>query len=494
LKKLNNNYKIRKLFLISIILSCTTVFVWCGQAVASSLPIFPGAEGFGTTTRAAYGGNGNPVIYIVNTLSDNTTTPQAATINGTKVYKGSLRACLTDKIHTQAGQGRIILFEKSGVINLTKGFIKLEQPYLTIAGQSAPNPGVIIKGYRFRYQTHDTFIQHVRIRRGPDDTGASSDGISMDGPNHTLVVDHCSISWTCDEIFDVYGNITDKNVTFSNCIFSEPLAYKNNLKPGAQHAYGPIVGPNNKNVALIRNIFAHNQQRNPLLHPGTKVVLLNNIIYNYQDSGIYLNGPGNSTSHTIVNNYFKKGPSSSSVMIALFPQADGSKLYLSGNHFQNDKTTPSTIDDQWLTFIKYFGGADQSAKVYESPISLAGFTVWPANDAFNRLVNEKNPIQAIDTVGAYPAFRDSVDLRILNDVANGTGRVINDPDYQPTWPKLTVKTRVPNIPDNPHGDADNDGYTNLEEWLHNLSSEVEGRSLATKGVSPPKGLKILESF
>src|SRR5262245_30830219 len=73
------------------------VFIWTPRVSSqSALPIFPGAEGFGTTTRAAYGGSTAPTVIRVTNLNDSGT--------------GSLRAAL------EAAGPRVVVFETSGTI------------------------------------------------------------------------------------------------------------------------------------------------------------------------------------------------------------------------------------------------------------------------------------------------------------------------------------------------------------------------------------------
>ena len=78
-------------------------------------------------------------------------------------------------------------------------------------------------------------------------------------------------------------------------------------------------------------------------------------------------------------------------------------------------------------------------------------------------------------VGARPADRDSVDQRIIDDVRNGTGAIIDSPGDVGGWPALAENSRELDLPTNPNGDDDGDEYTNLEEWLHEMAAEVEGR-------------------
>jgi hypothetical protein len=79
----------------------------------------------------------------------------------------------------------------------------------------------------------------------------------------------------------------------------------------------------------------------------------------------------------------------------------------------------------------------------------------------------------IGYVGARPGDRDLVDSRIINEVTNRTGNIIDSQEQVGGWPHLQVNRRPLTLPENPDGDDDADGYTNLEEWLHHLASNVE---------------------
>ncbi len=120
--------------------------------------VFPGAEGFGASHRSAYGGSVEPRILIVNSLLDNN---EGNEQNGT----GTLRWCLTRTYP------RIVLFEVGGTIRL-ESVLDVEHPYLLVAGQSAPSPGILITTSTVVIQTHHVLLQHLAFRAGDDPEGS----------------------------------------------------------------------------------------------------------------------------------------------------------------------------------------------------------------------------------------------------------------------------------------------------------------------------------
>ena len=94
--------------------------------------------------------------------------------------------------------------------------------------------------------------------------------------------------------------------------------------------------------------------------------------------------------------------------------------------------------------------------------------------------------RVLSFAGARPTDRDSVDRRIVASVQNRTGRIINcvAPDGTPRceknaggWPTMAQNRRTLTLPAN-HASIASNGYSNLENWLHQLD-------LAIAGVMPP---------
>ena len=91
-------------------------------------------------------------------------------------------------------------------------------------------------------------------------------------------------------------------------------------------------------------------------------------------------------------------------------------------------------------------------------------------------------------VGATAPKRDIIDRRIVDDVKNQTGKIIDSPEQVGGYPELyggippidsdhdgmsdEWERRMnlnPQDASDSNGDLDEDGYTNIEEYLHSLT-------------------------
>ena len=115
------------------------------------------------------------------------------------------------------------------------------------------------------------------------------------------------------------------------------------------------------------------------------------------------------------------------------------------------------------------------------------------------LVNSTNEIYdlIVPNAGAIVPFRDKVDTRLISDLINKTGKIITSQSEVGGWPILKQGTPLPDsdhdgMPDDweinvglspynssdANGDIDENGYTNVEDYLNSLiqisnySSEV----------------------
>ncbi len=449
--------------LFSLIFSTLLISASSAQDI---IPNFPTAEGYGIQTK---GGRGGKVIKVTN-LNDH--------------GPGSLREAIS------AERPRIIIFTVGGIINLETKLI-INHPYLTIAGQTAPGEGICIRGEGISIRSHDVVVRYLRIRPGDIDFGTennwgSLDAISIGSPTETVfnvVIDHCSLSWAVDEVIDIWFDSRD--ITIQNCIISEALLKSKH--PKGAHGMGMLIGEKATNISVHHNLFSSNNWRNPLINGESFVDFRNNVIYNYGSLATHIDRHASVKSIKVnyVNNFVKKGPNSiNDHSLVINERAkDHVEVYISGNiglFVQNART------DNWnMVTIEQDNG-------HKFPISLdhrvaQEFPAPPvrtlsANEAYNYVI--KN-------AGAVLPLRDPVDKKVVEDLKNNKGSIINSKNDFYEWPpynsgipfKDTDEDGLPdhweeryglsNQADNAHEDPDNDGYTNIEEFLNGTSPKEE---------------------
>lgn len=210
---------------------------------------------------------------------------------------------------------------------------------MTVAGETAPSPGITLWGAPLRIRASDVIVRHLRIRIGD---GASSnhddrDGITILGegkekaPSRNVLIDNCSVSWAIDENVSLwFPGIS--GVTIRNSIIAEGL--DNSTHSKGPHSMGLLVGSGARDVLIQGNLFAHNRWRNPVLTSGVTAIVLNNVIYNPGGSALHFYNDGEEpTFAAIIGNVVRAGPSSRGNM-HLFGQngpAPGSRIYMHDN-------------------------------------------------------------------------------------------------------------------------------------------------------------------
>src|SRR5262245_40851145 len=449
-----------------------------GATAAQALPVIPGATGFGTDTVA---GRGGKVMRVTNLNADGA---------------GSLKACASD---TQGP--RVCVFEVSGTIRLTSDMM-IRWNNLTIAGQTAPSPGIMIRGGAIRIQASDILIQHIRVRVGDDPNGPdpdNRDSLKIEGstskPVKNIVIDHCSFSWAIDEVASVWG--PHDNITFSNNIFSEglndSLHMSDDGKTHEKHGYGVLLGSSASGgrVTMVGNLMAHMVERNPLAR-SRELVFVNNLVYDrgtmdYDGQTEY----DRVTKSSVVGNVFLRGPSYDRTTRPIYLRTTGSASLVPGSRvYVNDNYAPeqgSSLSD----LVSQTGGTLSGLlQTSSAPVWNTGLTArkTASNGVYNRVLSY---------AGARPSDRDSVDKRVVSHVKNRNGGIINCVASNGStrcnknaggWPTISQNTRRLTLPSNPNSTASN-GYTNLENWLHSMDQNVQG---VTSSLSPtaPAALSV----
>ncbi len=444
------------------------------------LPVIPGSKGFGMETPAGSGRHlaiPNTTVYRVTNLNDSGT--------------GSLRYGLEE-----VNCPKVIIFEVSGNITLLSnikigGWVgndgETKGSYITIAGQTAPSPGITIKDYGIKIErtSHDILIQHIRIRPGDISLyeGVEKEAIAdcftlvpSNAESDNIVIDHCSCSWAGD--MNIQTQMS--GITIQNCIISEAL--HNPLHPKGPHSRGLLVfaqrSEQGQNVCVTGNLFAHNMARNPSVNAGAKAVVSNNLIYNVNVQ-IKCDDAGKWKAFITVEKNVIKGVNRYPTAKTLILE---SRLYFGPDNLLNGENFGPDI---WSNMHMPFGIVPEVCRASVPPITVPGLTLRPADE-----VEE----WVLSNAGARPLDRDPVDLRVVNDVRNSTGEIIVSQDDVGGWPYLEENTRTLTIPTNPH-EIQPSGYTKLEEWLHGYLAEVEGETTdATLTSSNPDKFSLQQNY
>jgi pectate lyase len=402
----------------------------------TGLPAFPGAEGFGADTP---GGRGGRIIKVTNLNTDG---------------PGSLQAACS------AEGPRIVVFDVSGVI---RGDVEIEQPYITIAGQTAPGAGITIEGMlRTAYSrggpapVHDVVVRFLRVRPRPGG-GAQGDAIQFSVVDKA-VLDHISCSWSEDETIDIYTLAT--NVTIQWCTIEESSTIGHSE---GRHNYGLISGPRSRWISVHHNLFAHNARRNPAIGSGP-ADFRNNLVYNFRD-GFSHEGNYRTPGFNIIGNYYKQGPSDPDIFPFCFE--DDVPYYLRDNFIAG----VGLIQDPWAEAYKLYG-----LQYY------AGHGVRQETETPVPSVTTHSPEQVYDLVlaeaGCFP--RDVVTRRTIEETRQGTG----------SWGRHEPGDLMEGLtPQPPPQDSDDDGMADEWENAHGLNPESDDSATVM-----PSGYTAVEEY
>ncbi|TDD98020.1 T9SS type A sorting domain-containing protein [Flavobacterium cellulosilyticum] len=444
---------------------------------------FPDAEGYG---RFARGGRGGKVVAVTN-LNDS--------------GPGSLRDAVTNDIGP-----RTIVFNVSGIIQLNSRLV-LSQPFVTVAGQTAPGKGICIRSAPFGVTGNDAIVQNVRVRIGG---GPTYDGMGLTGANYSII-DHCSISWTIDESF---SSRSGKNITLQRTLISEALnaAGHQNYPAGTEHGYaGSISGDTG---SFHHNLLAHNYGRNWSLAGGLdgnnyfagKLDITNNVVYNWGSRTT----DGGANEVNFVNNYYKPGPGMQLQQYALTMNHEDNfagmqRSYFAGNimpgFFDESNQTlgrrstiSSGITINYETFVNTpffpsFVTTQSATQAYKIVLSDVGCTQPVFDDHDTRMVNETlaGTYSVTGSVTGKKGFPDNEADAGGFESYPAISRDVNwdsDNDGLPNWWETTIGTNVNSGSgdfSDSNADADLDGYTNLDTYI---------QWMATPHYNSPNGSKI----
>jgi len=378
-------------------------------------------------------------------------------------------------------RARTVVFEVSGTIELECDIpIRNRNCYLTIAGATAPSPGITIRnhGFHLRGRVNDILIQHLRFRTGdegipPNPTKSQMpDPITIEPGVRNLVVDHCSLSWGTD--MNLMTGADD--ATFSNLITAEALATP--LHPKGPHSKGFYVLSyqggdfGGKRTAILLNLIAFNADRSPAVSAGSVVVANNYVHACGRSCSIQIDDHAGARKGAVQTSVVANVLGGGSARIALRSGVNSeSRFHLGRDNIYNgqaitDPWSSENVTKQhpWPTYAHL--PPHKRAANREDAIWIRGYEPMPAGQVRDFV---------LANAGARPSARDSVDQRIVNNIIGGKGKIIASQADVGGWPELMENHRELKLPKNPDGDDNGDGYTNLDEWLHGYAALVEGR-------------------
>ena len=401
------------------------------SAVEASLPAFPGALGWAAQTP---GGRGGRIIRVTNLDA---------------AGPGSLREAI------EAEGPRIVVFEVGGVIDLGRQTLRLRNPFITIAGQTAPSPGVTLIRGGMDITAHDVVVQHIRIRPGSAEqtwmSGWDEDGISTIGA-YNVIIDHCSLTWATDENLSASGprftgatpeewrRGTSHNITFSNNLNGESLAYSTHSK--GEHSKGSLIHDNVTGLLIVGNLYAHNYERSPLFKGGVHGVIVNNLIYDPGPRAIHYNlapeewgtVPFEVGKMTVIGNVLRAGPSTPTEHLAFMMIGGAGDV----EYYGRDNIAVDQVGEPLRMFGRYTTSNARIIQTRRPPVWWEGLTPMPAVEVQRAVLSQ---------VGARPWDRDMRDVLLIAEVAEGRGEIIDHEREVGGYPAVVEATRKPFNPD-----------------------------------------------
>lgn len=420
------------LFKSLVLATAMVVSPWQARPVAAAEPqqlAFPGAQGWAAHTP---GGRGGRIVKVTTLAADG---------------PGSFAEAVRTK------GPRIVVFEVGGVVDLGMKAVRIDEPYLTIAGQTAPQPGItFIKG-GLVVATHDVVIRHVRIRPGdgglPKMAGVDFDAITTTRGARDVIVDHCSLTWATDENLSAsstrfageseteWMQNASRRITFSNNILAEGLANATHAK--GEHSKGTLIHDHVGDVLIVGNLYAHNYERNPMFKGGARGQMINNLVYDPGQRALHYNliaeeWWGHPYSRGLVvarGNVMRAGISTEEIAFFTVGGSGDVDVFLEDNLVVDRIGRPLPQEGRYTTT------SIDVNKLPAPPDLPFGVKLLPAEQVQDAVVAD---------AGARPWDRDDVDRRILADVIEGRGSIIDSQDQVGGYPKQD-ETRQAFVPE-----------------------------------------------
>lgn len=375
----------------------------------AQLPAFKGAEGFGAT---ATGGRGKDVYHVTNLKDDG---------------PGSFRDAVSKA-------GRIVVFDIGGIIKLDSRVNVMSD--ITIAGQTAPGPGITLYGESVAFnKIKNVIVRYIRLH-GSINMKRGSCVLIADSSDH-IIFDHISVTWGRWDDLHIKGST---NITMQYCLIGESLD---------PQRFGALL-ERPEYLSIHHCLWISNQSRNP--KAKAKIEYINNVVYNWGNSGFI--GGHSAADHyqDIINNYFISGPSSSENFLSMFTETD--HVYHSGNYV--DMNRDGELDGRLITDADFNTDKLKASLVNKKQnVSVIPITVEPAVKAYEKVM-----------VGVGCSIeRDPVDRRLIKQLSGlgKEGEIIWTETIVGGQPKMDTKQTT-------LADSDQDGIPDTWEQSHGLDA------------------------
>jgi hypothetical protein len=501
--------------------SCT-----CPQGMTcASLPAFPGADGAAGTIT---GGRGGDVCHV--TLLDTDFSDMRA---------GTLRACLSNVTGP-----RTVVFDVSGVFSLDRAPVsgytangngwntqsRMGIPSnVTIAGQTAPGPVVVVGG-GFEAGNTNIIVRNVTVAPGYGRQSFHEPGMTpmagdfpdsyvfdaFDVSGQRVMIDHVTTIYATDETISCNEETTDLTIQYSNVSQGQNYPQADAESSGVRytgHALGSLLqAGSNSRISVLHNLYAHQKGRLPrvgteedaLTTPGVGAYndLRNNVFYNWLGTA-GTGASGQAFQANFISNFYLAGPggddASGNTSTAITPASGGTSIFNGSDgtlakvhHAGNLKDTnkdadandgtalangdfgTSAFQGSAYTQTPYTGVTATATAAYTHVLAHAGSRWWSRHPIDARIVAETRAGTGKIIAWADDPFNSSASegtewrALVATPMTPRPAGFDTDNDGMPnTWE--TMHMLNPNMADN-NGDADMDGYTNLEEYINEIAA------------------------
>jgi hypothetical protein len=393
------------------------------------------SKSFGTNTQGGLAGQ----VCKVTTLNNSGT--------------GSFKECVS-------GSNKLVVFEVGGVIDLNGSPISVGGSNITIAGQTAPSPGITLIRGNFTVSGSHVVVSHIAIQLGK--TTKTTDASNITGSN--VVYDHVSAWWGTDETLSLHGV---NNVTLFKCVIAESLQFSGHTD--GEHSKGSLINNGPKKLGIIGTLYANNAARNPRVDGG-EIFLANHVVHNWapawdepagSDAKVFNEAElANCTkcfnkavkirsgcNASLVNSVAFRGPDNMTGQFFISGHAGRGNVYVKDDIIIDQAGNPLTVVNPAELTV------------------LSAPPLWP--EGFEPVPTEEGFYEVLRTAGPRPGDRDLHHARVIRQVADadtGKSEIINSQDDVGGYPKSPATTRaISSIPD---------GAIARQAWLDELEDQI----------------------